>query len=77
MELKPCPFCGGKADVTRYYESGVEVGSAIVCNNCGVSVYQVEADCAEESRSCSRRWIFTAGHSTGEEETLIYDCAQV
>ena len=55
MELKPCPFCGGKADVTRYYESGVEVGSAIVCNNCGVSVYQVEADCAEENIKAWKR----------------------
>jgi Lar family restriction alleviation protein len=48
-KIKPCPFCGGKADVTRYYESGEEIGSAIVCNNCGVSVHNVEADNVQDN----------------------------
>ena len=53
--LKPCPFCGEEADVTRYYESGVEVGCAIVCNYCGIRFYCVEADSAEEVVSAWNR----------------------
>ena len=33
-ELKPCPFCGGKAEIVEgYYDSFID-GYAVMCRNC-------------------------------------------
>lgn len=39
MELKPCPFCGGKAYtkvVSRdYMQTGYSIGAEVGCEKCG------------------------------------------
>lgn len=34
--LKPCPFCGGKADITKFY-NGFSEWYTVQCFNCHVS----------------------------------------
>lgn len=36
MELKPCPFCGGKAEIRRDHE--LERMYVVVCTNCPTDV---------------------------------------
>ena len=50
-ELKPCPFCGGKADfeeIERYYG---DISWTVMCTQCGarIGVHSVDKnDVAEE-----------------------------
>ena len=41
IELKPCPFCGGEAEIERY--GTPRVSTIVSCMNCGVS-----KECGEE-----------------------------
>lgn len=36
IDLKPCPFCGGKAEVRR--DSEMEMYYVVVCTNCPTNV---------------------------------------
>lgn len=36
--LKPCPFCGGKAEITEIELNGVSDHTTIVCRGCGVKL---------------------------------------
>lgn len=44
QELKPCPFCGGKADKDIY-------GNWIFCGDCGVGY-----DCGEDHKGAIKLW---------------------
>ena len=48
-ELKPCPFCGGKAMIHRQIKNGEEVGSKVICIDCLAMMYSAEANSAEEN----------------------------
>ena len=53
-ELKPCPFCGGKAIITcfTFYDADNdddEEGYSVECKNCGVSTSYMSRECAEET----------------------------
>ena len=36
LELKPCPFCGGKAEIRKYHHYGLGDEYWVVCTSCGV-----------------------------------------
>lgn len=49
-ELKPCPFCGGGANVSKiYYIHEYK----IICNGCGASFYPF---CATSEKSAIEAW---------------------
>lgn len=45
-ELKPCPFCGGKAGTVRRWQSGDGTGKDIWirCENCGMETIRYDTD---------------------------------
>lgn len=49
IELKPCPFCGGVAEIHRQYRNNIEIGSKIICIDCLAVMYQAEALSVEEN----------------------------
>lgn len=38
VELKPCPFCGGKAELRVTYNSVLGDAVHVACESCGVKV---------------------------------------
>ena len=69
-ELKPCPFCGGRARLVRFgHQSGTAFDDwGIECVKCGAmpwafSVYQYE-DQAEIHEKCAAKWNRRAGADT-------------
>lgn len=62
MKLKPCPFCGGKADWCMNVEKDGHECHLIQCTNCGILVDSVapgicNAETLEECRNAlSQRW---------------------
>lgn len=56
IELKPCPFCGGEAEITKWYE-----GYFVECReqHCGgtIGAYKTEAEAIEawntRAKGCS------------------------
>ena len=48
-ELKPCPFCGGRAKIYRQFKNDVEIGSKVICIDCLATMYSAEANSAEEN----------------------------
>lgn len=46
-ELKPCPFCGGKAEMVTEYSDPFECGGVIYCVDCGA---KIEFGCGGEVR---------------------------
>ena len=44
MELKPCPFCGGRPTLGVSQESGVVEMYEIICTNCPVELKGFDRD---------------------------------
>jgi Lar family restriction alleviation protein len=38
VELKPCPFCGGEAEISE----GTNRSWEVTCLNCGVGTYEIQ-----------------------------------
>lgn len=49
-KLKPCPFCGGGATVSKVYSINEY---AIICNDCGAIFYPF---CATSEKSAIEAW---------------------
>lgn len=48
-ELKPCPFCGGEAECTKWWSATMSGKYATVCKkcSCGTDYYYTEAEAIE------------------------------
>lgn len=45
IKLKPCPFCGGKAEIFRWQAHiNDEYHSDLVCTNCGAGFHDVSSE---------------------------------
>ena len=58
-ELKPCPFCGGKAELTHERDSFLNfaIYSAIMCSKCGVKSPRFQQKCATASdEEAAKAW---------------------
>lgn len=51
VELKPCPFCGGKAEVNHVSLGGYQTGYDVRCPDCGCGT-----DYAEEKQEVITAW---------------------
>ena len=55
-ELKPCPFCGGKAGARRGYDVDGYITYSIVCHKCGTGIF----------RAVPKEWVWDAYTSPSE-----------
>lgn len=42
IKLKPCPFCGGKADFATWIFEGGKKEYSVMCDDCDADVYSCE-----------------------------------
>ena len=56
--LKPCPFCGGKAETKWRYRNGVANRKMywIACRKCWVSQYYGDDGGYESERKAAKEW---------------------
>lgn len=50
VKLKPCPFCGGEAELTEY-----ALSYEVECSMCGASISYVTALCDDDDEKLSVR----------------------
>jgi len=43
-ELKPCPFCGGKANIRYGHDIDNNITYAVVCESCGTGIFRAKAE---------------------------------
>jgi len=55
QEIKPCPFCGGEAEYTGVYNTGIR------CNKCGIKIFK-----GSQSR-CEKVWNTRPDAPDGDE----------
>ena len=65
IKLKPCPFCGGKAEFAlgeEYREEYKQSNDWIECNSCGT-----ETACFDTPEEAAEAWNNRAGEDGAEE----------
>lgn len=53
--LKPCPFCGGKADMSEYPECGVYIAS-VYCTGCDADMTYWGTTRDEAAKTAMAAW---------------------
>lgn len=72
ITLKPCPFCGGEAEIRHGGRGSVSkpITSFIACKSCGARTDQVEVDAEYSSdEEAAKAWNSRA--DSGTEETAL------
>ena len=60
VDLKPCPFCGGEADVIEHLFHGLDSSYGLQCKKCKAETYQFY----KSKEKAIEAW----NHRAGEED---------
>lgn len=82
-ELKPCPFCGGKAQLITIGSGGLWDHNAVECEKCNIRVFAQDPEEEEPVIECWNKRAFRIGRWKKVEGNYItpggtpwFECAQ-